>query len=151
MNMSAPRTASARRCLSLIHICIGHEPCHILNTVVGKRVTGRDIDVELLCEVTVTQVESMALLAVQLRITLADVHYSEKERSRTIGVVLTDKTQAGGLTVYELLALGRQPHTGFFGRLHPKDHVTGHNPAAALYTANSYYRKKLMPGGEQSK
>ena len=29
-------------------------------------------------------------------------HYSEKERSRTIGVVLTDKTQAGGLTVYEL-------------------------------------------------
>ena len=50
-------------------------------------------------------------------------HYSEKERSRTIGVVLTDKTQAGGLTVYELVALGRQPHTGFFGRLHPKDHL----------------------------
>ena len=49
--------------------------------------------------------------------------YSEKERSRTLGVVLTDKTQAGGLTVYELVALGRQPHTGFFGRLHPKDHL----------------------------
>ena len=28
--------------------------------------------------------------------------YSEKERSRTIGVVLTDRTFAGGLTVYEL-------------------------------------------------
>ncbi len=48
--------------------------------------------------------------------------YSEKECSRTIGVVLTDRTQAGGLTVYELVALGRQPHTGFFGRLHAKDH-----------------------------
>ncbi len=48
--------------------------------------------------------------------------YSERERSRTIGVVLTDKTQAGGLTVYELVALGRQPHTGFFGRLHARDH-----------------------------
>ncbi len=47
--------------------------------------------------------------------------YSERERSRTIGVVLTDKTQAGGLTVYELVALGRQPHTGFFGRLHEHD------------------------------
>lgn len=47
--------------------------------------------------------------------------YTEKERSRTIGVVLTDKTFAGGLTVYELVALGRQPHTGFFGRLHDKD------------------------------
>lgn len=52
---------------------------------------------------------------------LAD--YSEKERSRTIGVVLTDKTQAGGLTVYELVALGRQPHTGFFGRLNRTDHA----------------------------
>ena len=47
--------------------------------------------------------------------------YTEKERSRTIGVVLTDKTFAGGLTVYELVALGRQPHTGFFGRLMKED------------------------------
>lgn len=49
--------------------------------------------------------------------------YSERERSRTIGVVLTDKTQAGGLTVYELVALGRQPHTGFFGKLNRADHA----------------------------
>ena len=47
--------------------------------------------------------------------------FSEKERSRTIGVVLTDKTYAGGLTVYELVGLGRQPHTGFFGRLSKDD------------------------------
>lgn len=47
--------------------------------------------------------------------------YTEKERSRTIGVVLTDKTFAGGLTVRELVGLGRQPHTGFFGRLDQED------------------------------
>lgn len=47
--------------------------------------------------------------------------YSEKDRSRMIGVVLTEKTQTGGLTVYELVALGRQPHTGFFGRLNDAD------------------------------
>ena len=47
--------------------------------------------------------------------------YTEKERSRTIGLVLTDKTFAGGLSVYELIALGRQPHTGFFGRLNKDD------------------------------
>lgn len=47
--------------------------------------------------------------------------YTEKERSRTIGVVLTDKTFAGGLTVHELVGLGRQPHTGFFGRLSKED------------------------------
>ena len=49
--------------------------------------------------------------------------YTEKERSRSIGVVLTDKTFAGGLSVYELVALGRQPHTGFFGRLHKEDRL----------------------------
>ncbi|MBR2980780.1 MAG: ABC transporter ATP-binding protein [Odoribacter sp.] len=47
--------------------------------------------------------------------------YSERERSKLIGVVLTDKIFAGGLTVYELVSLGRQPHTGFFGRLSKKD------------------------------
>lgn len=30
-----------------------------------------------------------------------------------------------------------------------KDRVTGNNPAAALYTANSYYRKKFFPGEEK--
>ena len=47
--------------------------------------------------------------------------YTERERSRTIGVVLTERTQTGGLTVSELVALGRQPHTGFFGRLNATD------------------------------
>ncbi|MFA6873049.1 MAG: ABC transporter ATP-binding protein [Bacteroidaceae bacterium] len=48
--------------------------------------------------------------------------YTERELSKMIGVVLTDKTQAGGLSVYDLVALGRQPHTGFFGRLQSSDH-----------------------------
>lgn len=48
--------------------------------------------------------------------------YSERERSKSIGVVLTDKIFAGGLTVYELVSLGRHPHTGFFGKLRKNDH-----------------------------
>lgn len=47
--------------------------------------------------------------------------YSEKELSRQIGLVLTDKTYAGGLRVQELVALGRQPYSGFFGRLDAED------------------------------
>ena len=47
--------------------------------------------------------------------------YTDRERSRLIGVVLTAHTQAGGLTVRELVALGRQPYTGFFGRLGSED------------------------------
>ena len=48
--------------------------------------------------------------------------YSQSEFSRTVGVVLTDRTSAGGITVRELVALGRYPHTGFFGRLSAHDY-----------------------------
>lgn len=48
--------------------------------------------------------------------------YPERERSRLIGLVLTDKTFAGGLRVRELVALGRHPYVGFFGRLSAGDH-----------------------------
>lgn len=47
--------------------------------------------------------------------------YSASERSRVLGVVLTDKTYAGGLRVRELVALGRHPYTGFFGQLNRED------------------------------
>lgn len=79
-------------------------------------------------------------------------NYSEQERSRTIGVVLTDKTQAGGLTVYELVALGRQPHTGFFGRLRDKDHTIICEALAAVnidHKAKSYTAE--LSDGERQK
>ena len=48
--------------------------------------------------------------------------YSEQELSMLLGLVLTDKTVVGGLTVSELVGLGRYPYTGFFGRLTKEDH-----------------------------
>lgn len=47
--------------------------------------------------------------------------YNARRRSMAIGLVLTERVQAGGLTVFELAALGRQPHTGYFGRLTRQD------------------------------
>lgn len=46
---------------------------------------------------------------------------SQKDRSRLIGLVSTERIQAGALTVTELVGLGRQPHTGFLGRLDEQD------------------------------
>ena len=46
----------------------------------------------------------------------------QKERSRILGLVSTERIQAGALTVEELVGLGRQPHTGFLGRLDDEDH-----------------------------
>lgn len=48
--------------------------------------------------------------------------YSEQQLSTLLGLVLTDKTVVGGLTVSELVGLGRYPYTGFFGRLTKEDH-----------------------------
>lgn len=78
--------------------------------------------------------------------------YSERERSRTVGVVLTDKTQAGGLSVYELVALGRQPHTGFFGRLRKEDKaLTDHalHAVGIAHKAQSYMAE--LSDGERQK
>lgn len=47
--------------------------------------------------------------------------YSQSELSRILGVVLTERTNAGGITVSEMVSLGRYPHTGFFGRLSEAD------------------------------
>ena len=47
--------------------------------------------------------------------------YSQAELSRITGVVLTEKTNAGGITVNELVSLGRHPHTGFWGVLKAED------------------------------
>lgn len=77
--------------------------------------------------------------------------FSVKERSRTIGVVLTDKTQAGGLTVFELAALGRQPHTGFFGRLSrgDKDLVEQALRAVGVWDKAGHYVAELSDGERQ--
>lgn len=46
---------------------------------------------------------------------------SPQRLSQTISLVYTDRTLAGALTVEEVVALGRQPYTGFFGRLDATD------------------------------
>ena len=47
--------------------------------------------------------------------------FSKSELSTTVGVVLTEHTNAGGMTVRDLVSLGRYPHTGFFGTLGEDD------------------------------
>ena len=47
--------------------------------------------------------------------------YTDKELSKTIGVVLTEKTDLRNMTVYDLIGLGRSPYTGFWGTLHEDD------------------------------
>lgn len=47
--------------------------------------------------------------------------YTRKELACRLAVVLTERPQTEHLTVAELTAIGRSPHTGFFGRLEKSD------------------------------
>ena len=47
--------------------------------------------------------------------------YSNKELSKTLGVVLTEKIDVRDMTTTELVSMGRSPHSGFWGRLNKTD------------------------------
>lgn len=52
-----------------------------------------------------------------------DVHkLSKAQLARKMSLVLTDRVQSGLLTAYEVVALGRYPHTGWSGKLSDEDH-----------------------------
>ena len=46
---------------------------------------------------------------------------SPRELAQRVAAVFTDKTMAGGLLVEEVVALGRYPYTGFFGKITKED------------------------------
>jgi len=56
------------------------------------------------------------------------------ERARLLSIVLTDRVEAGGLTVLELVRLGRHPHTGWLGGLSAHDEA---RVQAALVATNT--------------
>jgi iron complex transport system ATP-binding protein len=77
---------------------------------------------------------------------------TNRELSRNIGVVLTEKTNAGGITVRELVSLGRQPYTGFFGRLDKEDEKIideSIEAAGIMHKVNSYIAE--LSDGERQK
>ena len=47
--------------------------------------------------------------------------YSRNELAKIISLVLTEKIPSSNLTVYELIALGRQPYTNWIGKLLEED------------------------------
>jgi iron complex transport system ATP-binding protein len=80
--------------------------------------------------------------------------YSIRELSRTIGVVLTERSDLVNLTVRELVGMGRNPYMGFWGRLSREDRVVvgesielvGIGPLAGrmIQTLSDGERQKVM-------
>ncbi|WP_106831353.1 ABC transporter ATP-binding protein [Parabacteroides pacaensis] len=77
--------------------------------------------------------------------------YTQHEFALQVGVVLTDRTNAGGITVYDLVSLGRYPYTGFFGQLKKKDHqvIQASLQAVGISHKSANYVSELSDGERQ--
>ncbi|GAC1377610.1 MAG: ABC transporter ATP-binding protein [Hymenobacter sp.] len=74
------------------------------------------------------------------------------ERARQLSIVLTDRPDAGNLTVRELVSLGRHPHTGWLGGLSELDHAQVR--AALAATGTTAFAARLvgeLSDGERQK
>ncbi len=77
---------------------------------------------------------------------------SLREVARLMSVVYTERTGAGGLTAREVVGLGRQPFTGFFGRLDAADRrIVDRSMEAVGITALAERYVATLSDGERQK
>jgi len=71
--------------------------------------------------------------------------------SGDIGLVLTERTNAGGLSVYDLVSLGRYKFTGIFGNLNEEDNAAVRNALEAVGISDmaDAYISELSDGERQ--
>ena len=87
-----------------------------LTSLIGLNGAGKSTLIKTLCRFQPPVGGSVSVMGKDVR------EYAPHEFALTVGVVLTDRTNVGGLTVRELVSLGRQPHTGFLGHLGDRAH-----------------------------
>ena len=81
---------------------------------------------------------------------LAD--FSDRQRSRMISVVLTEKPDVVQMTVSEIVALGRSPYTGFWGTLSAEDHAVVAESLALVGVSQLAHRQvNTLSDGERQK
>ena len=69
-----------------------------------------------------------------------------------MSVVLTDKIDTGEMSVFELVSLGRLPHTGFFGRLNQHDIEMVEQALSLLNIQHLKHKKvQMLSDGERQK
>jgi iron complex transport system ATP-binding protein len=78
--------------------------------------------------------------------------YSKKELARIIGVVLTEKVDVRDMSVTELIALGRSPYTGFWGKLNQDDETVVKNAVSLIKIEELAHRPlQTLSDGERQK
>lgn len=78
--------------------------------------------------------------------------YTDKDLSRVIGVVLTDRLDIQNMTSEELIGLGRSPYTGFWGSLSHEDKQIVDKAIAQIKIENLRHRMvHTLSDGERQK
>ena len=78
--------------------------------------------------------------------------YTDKQLSRVISVVLTEKCDIRNMTVNELIGLGRSPYTGFWGTLSSEDKEIVERSVALVGISHLMYRMvHTLSDGERQK
>lgn len=117
--------------IALSDLAIGYK--HRLHTnVVARHLSATVYTRELTCLIGANGVGKSTLLrtiaAFQPQIAgsvliqgRATTSYSDRELAKVLSVVLTERLDDSNMTAYELIAMGRSPYTGFWGRLTDTD------------------------------
>ena len=86
-----------------------------LTCLIGLNGTGKSTLIRTLCNF-------QPFISGEILIAAKEIsQYTPSEFALIVGVVLTEKGNLGGMSVYETVAMGRYPHTGFFGKLKEHD------------------------------
>ena len=117
--------------IELNNLSIGYQTKHGVKTV-AKDINGTIKSGELTCLLGANGVGKSTLLRTlssfqpktggEIRLQGKEIaEYSDKQLSRLIGVVLTEKPDVRNMSVQELVSLGRSPYTGFCGTYSKED------------------------------
>jgi iron complex transport system ATP-binding protein len=148
--------------LDLHDLCVGYPGPHRTRTVVSSGINLSLRSGELVCLLGPNGAGKSTLLRtiagmqppLQGKVLLGgrDIHsLPKRELARMLSVVLTERILAGMLTSYEVIALGRSPHTGWSGALRDEDHAIVEESIRAVEAAHlaNRYVNELSDGERQ--
>lgn len=79
-------------------------------------------------------------------------HISARRRARLVSIVNTDRNAGAGLTVEQLVSMGRYPYTGYFGRLTDDDRrIVADTIAMTGLTVGLTRKMETLSDGERQK
>jgi iron complex transport system ATP-binding protein len=104
--------------------------------LIGANGVGKSTLIRTLCGMQAPIAGSITLDGADLR------SMAPADRAKKLAVVLTDRIASGALSGWELVALGRYPHTDWTGRLSENDHMAIHD--ALVDTGATDLQGKLL-------